>query len=370
MKKVAGDADLEIQVIVTGTHLDMSFGATARFIEEDGFFIDGKVPLDIAGDSPVEVAGAMARALTGVAECFGNLRPDVVVLLGDRYEILAAAQAALLSRIPIAHIHGGEVTEGALDDAMRHAITKMSYLHFTAAEPYRQRVIQTGEHPDRVWNSGAIGLDNIFMRELSDRSALSAAIGFSLEDDFFLITYHPETLGDLSPTAAIGELLAALEDFPQHRLVVTGVNADPGHSAISSRLDDFARANPERVLLRQSLGQMNYLSAMSHSAAVIGNSSSGIIEAPAFPVPTINIGDRQKGRLRAQSILDCGPTRAEIRAAVEKSQTRAFRNTLKGMASPYGNGGAADRILPVLKSADLAHFGKKPFYDLKHGCVG
>lgn len=370
MKKVAADSDLEIQVVVTGAHLEDAFGATRTYVEKDGFTIDAEIPLEIVGDSPSEIAAAMARALSGAAVSLGQLRPDLVVLLGDRYEIMAVAQAALLSRIPAAHIHGGEITEGALDDAMRHAITKISYLHFTAAELYRQRVIQMGEHPDRVFNVGAIGLDNTVILDLSDRSALSDAIGFSFDGDFFLITYHPETLADICPAAALEELLAALEFFPDHKLVITGVNADPGHTAIASRLEEYARSNPERVLLRQSLGQANYLSAMSHCAAVIGNSSSGFIEAPVFSVPTINIGDRQKGRLRAKSILECGPAMIDIRLAIEKSQTPAFRKTLTAGMSLYGNGGAANRILSVLKSVDLPQFGKKPFYDLEQEYAG
>lgn len=370
MKKVAADQDFEIQILATGTHLEDSFGATRSYIENDGFLIDAEVPLEITADSPGEIAAAMARALSGSAVSLGQLLPDIVVLLGDRYEIMAVAQAALLLRIPVAHIHGGEVTEGAFDDALRHAITKISYLHFTAAEPYRQRVIQMGEHPDRVFNVGAVGLDNATILDLCDRSELSDALGFKVDGDFFLITYHPETLGDCNPVDALEELLSALETFPDYKLIVTGVNADPGHTAIASRLDEYARETPERVLLRHSLGQVNYLSAMSHCAAVIGNSSSGIIEAPLFSVPTINIGERQKGRLRAKSILDCGPTSKEICAAIDRSRTPAFRKTLTGRMSVYGDGGAANRILPILKSVDLSQFGKKPFHDLELAHAG
>jgi UDP-hydrolysing UDP-N-acetyl-D-glucosamine 2-epimerase len=370
IKMVAADPDLELQIVATGAHLEEGFGSTVTQIEDDGFKIDADIPLAIAGDTPVDIAAAMARALSGAAECFDRLLPDIAVLLGDRYEIMAVAQAALVARIPVAHIHGGEITEGAIDDSMRHAITKITSLHFTATEPYRRRVIQMGEHPDRVFNVGAIGLDNLDLLDLSDRSVLSAAIGFPVDGEFFLVTYHPETLGDIEPADALEEMLAALDEFADHRLIVTGVNADPGHSAISARLDEFARTNPDRVLLKQSLGQLNYLSAMSHCAAVIGNSSSGIIEAPAFSVPTVNIGDRQKGRLRATSIVDCGPARADISAAVEKSLTPEFRDTLKGMVSPYGTGGASERILPVLKSADLVQLGKKAFHDLETGCAG
>lgn len=370
MMKVANDPDLKIQIIATGGHMETAFGETKSFIEDDGFRIDAEIPLSIEGDRPRDIAAAMGLALSGAVECFGRLQPDIAVLLGDRYEIMAAAQAALLARVPLAHIHGGEITEGAIDDSMRHAISKLSYLHFTAAEPYRRRVVQMGEQPDRVFNTGAIGLDNISLLDLPDRASLSTAIGFPLDDDFFLVTYHPETLGDIEPGIAVEEMLSALDDFAGHKIIVTGVNADPGYSAISTRLDEFARTNQDRVLLKQSLGQTNYLSAMSHCAAVIGNSSSGIIEAPALAVPTVNIGDRQKGRLRSASILDCSPARADIRAAIETALSPAFRSTLKDVVSPYGTGGVADRIVPILKSFDLSHFGKKQFHDIEMVCAG
>lgn len=363
MKDIEADPDLDLQLIVTGSHLETVFGETVRDIENDGFAIDQRVPLGISGDSPQDVASAMARGLSGISEAFSRLRPDVIVLLGDRYEILAAAEAALLARLPVAHIHGGELTEGAIDDAMRHAITKMSHLHFTAAEEYRRRVIQMGEAPDAVFNVGAIGLDNIKRLELHDRDKLSEVLEFQLGKPFFLVTYHPETLGAMTPGSAIDELLKALNDFPDHLVVLTGVNTDPGHSEIASKMNAYADGNPGRVLLRQSLGQKNYLSAMKHCAAVVGNSSSGLIEAPAFPVPTVNIGNRQKGRIRAASVFDCGPSHREISEALASVRGDECQSRIDKAASPLGDGDVAEKILQVLKAADLETLTTKHFYD-------
>ncbi len=364
MKDVVDDPDLEFQLIVTGTHLEPVFGNTVDIIERDGFTIDRKIPLGITGDAPADTAKAMARALSGVAEALSERKPDLLVLLGDRYETLAAAAAALLTGVPIAHIHGGELTEGAIDDSMRHAITKMAHFHFTAAEPYRMRVIQMGEDPKRVFNVGAVGLDNIVRLDLLGRMELSEALGFDLSDPYFLVTYHPETLGDLSPGRAVGELIKALDAFPGFKLIITGVNADPGHSEVAERLNAHANAEGDRVLLRQSLGQRNYLSAMKHCAAVVGNSSSGIIEAPAFPVPTVNIGDRQKGRIRSQSVIDCAPEKHSIRRALRDVLAGAFTAQLEQTVCPVGEGKAAGNILAAIKSFPPTGVSVKSFCDM------
>lgn len=364
MKEIEADKDLGMQLVVTGAHLSPQFGDTWKVIEDDGFAIDAKVDIDIGDDSPVGVSRSMGLCVAGMAEAFDDLKPDIVVVLGDRYEILAAAEAAMIARIPIAHIHGGEVTEGTMDDAMRHAITKLASLHFVAAEPYGRRVVQLGEDPDRVFNVGAPGIDNIVKLNLMPLPELERDLGLDLADGFFLITFHPATLGDGDPGAEAGEMLTALDEFPGHRVIVTGVNADPGHNRIAGLVSDYAAQNPERVSLHASLGQMRYLSALKHAAAVIGNSSSGIIEAPALGVPTVNIGDRQKGRLRAPSVIDCGGKADAIATAVGRALDPEFRNGLGNMALPYGEGGASQKIKDRLKEADLSLLGRKPFCDV------
>jgi len=364
LKEIEADAALELQLVVTGMHLSEKFGNTYRAIETDGFDIAEKVDMEIGEDRPAAQARSMGRGIVGMTAAFARLRPDIVVVLGDRYEIFAAAQAAMLSKTPIAHIHGGEITEAAMDDAMRHAITKMAHLHFVAAAPYRDRVIRMGEAPERVFVTGAPGLDNIARLDLPDVAALQADLKFPLRGGFFLVTYHPATLGETDPGDAVRQLLGALDEFPQRPCIITGVNADPGHDAVSLRLADYAAANPDRVLLRQSLGQRNYLGAMKHCAAVIGNSSSGIIEAPAMNVPTVNIGDRQKGRIRAASVIDCIEDQVMIVAAINEALSPAFAWTAFGEANPYGEAGASGAIKDVLKGAPLDGILIKQFYDV------
>ncbi|OHC75506.1 MAG: UDP-N-acetyl-D-glucosamine 2-epimerase, UDP-hydrolysing [Rhodospirillales bacterium RIFCSPLOWO2_12_FULL_58_28] len=362
LREIRDDADLELRLIVTGAHLSPEFGETWRVIEEDGFAINAKVDLHLSGDAPPDIARSMSAALTGMAKALGEIKPDIAVVLGDRFEIFAAAQAAMLNRIPLAHIHGGELSEGAMDDAMRHAVTKMAHLHFVAAEPYRRRVIQLGETPERVFCVGAPGLDNIAYLDLLSRPELENAIGHKLGKRFLLVTYHPVTLMETS--TAINELLATLDMFPDYNILITGVNADPGHKDIASRLKSYADGQPDRVSLRASLGQLRYLSAMKHAAAVIGNSSSGIIEAPAIKTPTVNIGERQSGRIRGATIIDCGESRNEIAAAVRKAVSHEFRETTQSAVHPYGTPGVAARIKAVLKDFPLEGILVKRFHDL------
>ncbi|MBF0173037.1 MAG: UDP-N-acetylglucosamine 2-epimerase (hydrolyzing) [Magnetococcales bacterium] len=358
------DPALRLQVIVTGMHLDPRFGLTLRAIEEDGFRIDARIAMPLNDDSPLAVANSMGVGLPGLAQALMHLAPQLVVLLGDRYEIFCAAQAAMLLNLPIAHIHGGEASEGAMDEAIRHAITKMSHLHFTAAEPYRARVVQMGEHPSRVWNVGALGLDTIHSMEVMSRAQLEASLHFPLGAHYFLITWHPVTLAQDDPGAPIRELLAALEAFPQYQLLFTGVNADPGHAAITQTIIDHCTRHPGRAFHVQSLGQRRYLSAMRHCAAVIGNSSSGILEAPAMKVPTVNIGSRQQGRLRAPSVLDCEEQRHAIRDALHQVLTPGFTAMVQQALHPFGDGHAAERIMDILKSYRLDNLLMKKFYDL------
>jgi UDP-N-acetylglucosamine 2-epimerase (non-hydrolysing)/GDP/UDP-N,N'-diacetylbacillosamine 2-epimerase (hydrolysing) len=364
MKEIESDPDLALQLVVTGTHLSAAFGKTVTFIEEDGFNVDARIDLEIGDDSPTSIVRSLGLAVIGMGQAFEKLSPDIVVVLGDRYEILAAAEAAMIARIPIAHIHGGEVTEGAMDDAMRHAITKMAHLHFVAAEDYRTRVIQLGEMPERVITVGAPGLDSIENMKLMNRSHLDENLGLPFDCAFFLVTYHPETLSSRDAGDDAQEMLAALDQFPDIRVLLTGVNADPGHSVIAQLVTSYAAKHKERVLLHQSLGQLRYLSAMKFAAAVIGNSSSGIIEAPAMGVPTVNIGRRQHGRLRSPSVIDCDGQSDDIATAIRRAMDPGFRKRLKDMSVPYGYGGASKKIKRYLKSIDLVALTHKRFHDI------
>lgn len=364
MKGIEADRELTLQLIVTGAHLAPKFGETYKVIEEDGFTIDERIDIESGGDTPAQVSKSMGLAVIGMAGAYERLEPDILVLLGDRFEMLAAAQAAVVALLPIAHIHGGEATEGAMDEAFRHAITKMAHLHFVSTGEYRDRVIQLGEAPERVFNVGAPGLDNVFNLRLLGLSELERSIGFALDKDYFLITYHPVTLGGGDPAQAVEELISALESFPDHKVIVTGTNADPGHDRITGAWNDYAASNPGRVSLNASLGQLRYLRAMKHAAAVIGNSSSGIIEAPAMGVPTVNLGARQRGRVRAASVIDCAETAKDIAEAVTKALSGDFSKTVEAAANPYGTGGASKRILDILKGADLSDVLMKRFHDI------
>lgn len=364
MREIEQDPRLDLQLVVTGTHLDPRFGNTVDVIERDGFRIDARVPLHLDDDTPTSITDATGFAVAGVGKALADLTPDIVVLLGDRYEILAAATAAALHRVPIAHLHGGEVTEGAVDDVMRHAITKLAALHFVAAEPYRRRIIQMGEPPERVFTVGAPGLDHLERTDLLDAQATRDALDLEADKPYLLITVHPATRSDDDPAAEIDALLPALEEFADHAAVFTGVNADAGRDAIARRIDAYAGKNPARVRTFTSLGQLRYLSAMKHAAAVVGNSSSGIIEAPALDVPTINIGPRQDGRLRAGSIIDCVADTASVAAALGKALAPEFRNSVDGRRKPYGQPGASAKIAQVLARVDPSELQRKPFRDL------
>jgi UDP-hydrolysing UDP-N-acetyl-D-glucosamine 2-epimerase len=361
---IEDEPGLELKLVVTGMHLAPRFGLTVREIEDDGFVIAERVDIGLDGDSPAATARAMGVCVIGMGEAFERLHPAIVVVLGDRFEILAAAQAALVARIPIAHIHGGELTEGAFDDSMRHAITKMAHLHFVAGPAHRARIIQLGEAPDRIFEVGALGLDNIAQLEPLERTALEAEIGFRLGEGFLLVTYHPVTLANDGGRRAVQELLAALDAFPDRQVLVTGVNADPGHDRIGARITEYASARSDRTRVCASLGRRRYLSAMKLCAAVIGNSSSGLIEAPAIGAPSVNLGSRQRGRERAPSVIDCGETRDEIGAAIRKALSPEFRTAFRGAPQAYGTPGAAARIVRVLKSHPLDGVLMKRFHDL------
>lgn len=362
------DPRVQTRVLVTGSHLVPSLGETWKEIEADGVPIDARVDIGLGDDSPVGVARSLAAATSGVAEALERLAPDVLVLLGDRYEVLGAAQAAMLLGIPVAHLHGGESTEGAIDEAIRHAVTKMSHLHFVSTETYRRRVIQLGEQPDHVFTVGAFGLDAIHELELLSREELSQRTGLDLTGEYLLVTYHPVTLEPGGVDAAVDALTGALAESGLP-VLVTKANADPGGRAVNRRIEAWQASRPGRVALVASLGQHAYLSAMVQAAAVVGNSSSGIIEAPAAGVPTVDVGDRQRGRLRGPSVLHAPEERAAIAAAI--GDALALRRTGADIAagSPYGAGGAADATREVLATYPLDGLLKKRFHDLPSGMV-
>lgn len=364
LKEIQADPGLSLQLIVTGMHLSPQFGLTVTQIEADGFVPDARVEMLLSSDTPVGVAKSMGLGVIGFAEALDRLRPDILVVLGDRFEIFAAAQAAMVARIPIAHIHGGELTEGLIDEAIRHSLTKMSHLHFVATEVYRKRVVQLGESPQHVWNVGATGVDAIRRMRLLDRNELSEATGFDLTAPYFVVTYHPVTLADDQAGGGARALIAALEHFPNHKIVVTGANADTGNGAVSREIDAFSAAHPGRVFSRVSLGQRRYLSAISHADAVLGNSSSGLIEAPVLMVPTVNVGDRQRGRVRAATVIDVGDNEQAIAAGIATALTPEFRAACRGAECPFGDGHSAEKIAKVLAEWPLERLLVKQFHDL------
>jgi UDP-N-acetylglucosamine 2-epimerase (non-hydrolysing)/GDP/UDP-N,N'-diacetylbacillosamine 2-epimerase (hydrolysing) len=365
MKEIQKDQELELQIIVTGMHLSPEFGMTFRIIEEDGFRINEKVEMLLSSDTPVGIAKSIGLGIIGFAEALERLKPDILVILGDRYEIFAAAQAAMLAKVPIAHIHGGETTMGAIDEAIRHSITKMAHFHFTAAEQYRKRIIQLGEIPERVMNYGTPGLDNVKRLSLLKKSSFERAISFELGDLSFLVTYHPETLGEKGSEETFNALLKAIDRFPNAKVIFTKANADMAGRIINQKIDEYAERNPLRIKAFTSMGQLLYMSAIKNVDIVVGNSSSGLIEAPALNKPTVNIGIRQKGRLRANSIIDADAHEEDVVAAIRKGLSQEFKKMMKNVKCPYGQGGASLRIKKYLKKVSLKNVLIKQFNDVK-----
>lgn len=363
MQDIRDDAAFELQVVATGMHLSQEFGLTWRAIEEDGFTIDARVETLLSSDTPAGIAKSIGLGTIGFADTLDRLRPDILVVLGDRFEILAAAQAAMVARIPIAHLHGGETTEGAVDESIRHAVTKMASIHFVAADLYRKRVHQLGEDPEHVFNFGAPGLDSIKRMKLLDRTTLERAIDFGLGSCSFLVTYHPATLGERAPADATRELLRALDQFPDSKIIFTLPNADAGGRAVAALIAEYVRASAGRAMAAVSLGQLNYLSALSHVNVVVGNSSSGIIEAPMLRKPAVNIGPRQAGRLKAGSVIDCAEDAEPIAAAIRIALSSDMHARLTHAQSLYGHGDASSRIKDVLKEIRLDQIVQKRFFD-------
>jgi GDP/UDP-N,N'-diacetylbacillosamine 2-epimerase (hydrolysing) len=364
MQGVKDDPQLTLQVIATGMHLSPIFGLTYKEIENDGFSIDWKVETIGEFDTPVEISESIADGIRGCARAISKLQPDLLVVLGDRFEIFAAATAALAARVPIAHIHGGEATEGLIDEAIRHAITKMSHLHFVAAEDYKMRVIQLGENPNNVFLVGGLGLDSISRLKLLEREALEDSLGIKFKSRSLLITFHPVTLEIDSAEHQMQELLAALSILQDTTLIFTLPNADTGGRALIDMIQSFVQSRPNAYSYT-SLGQLKYLSCIKFVDGVVGNSSSGLIEVPSFKKGTINIGDRQRGRLKSQSVIDCIPARKSIEEALTKLYSTQFQESLETTKNPYGDGGASEKVLQFIKKVDLSDLLKKEFFTLE-----
>lgn len=367
MQEINKDNDLELYLIVSGMHLSPEFGMTYQEIEEDGFEINAKVEMLLSSDSPAGISKSIGLGVIGFADEFQRADLDMLILLGDRYEALSAAICAMVMRIPIAHLHGGELTEGAIDEGIRHSITKMSYLHFTSTEQYRNRVIQLGENPERVFYVGALGVENIKKINLMTKEELERSIHFEIDENTVIVTYHPVTLENNTVEEQFLNLLEVLDRNPKIRMIFTKANADTNGRIVNELIDKYAAQNSERACAFVSLGQKRYLSALKYCRIVIGNSSSGIIEAPSFGKPIINIGDRQKGRICADSVINCGYTQQEIQQAMETALTKEFENKASNCRNPYEKENTAANIISVIKDYllnDKINL-KKRFYDLE-----
>ncbi len=355
---------VQLQLLVTGSHLSQAHGLTIDAIRNDGYVVDWTVDMLFASDTPVAITKSLGMGLIGFADAFKVLEPDLVVVLGDRYEIWAAASACLIQRLPLVHIHGGEVTAGAFDEAIRHSITKIAHYHFTSTERYRQRVIQLGENPDRVFNVGSLGIDTIKRLELLPREALEKELDFQFGQRNLLVTFHPVTLDEQSGVEQFSELLRGLDAFPETHVIFTEANADSMGNQLNRMIADYRRAHPKRTVSFKYMGQLRYLSAMRIVDAVVGNSSSGVIEAPVLGTPTINVGERQSGRIKADSVIDCQP---QCEAIVDALNTVFLGNrplTADSESLPFGNGGAAAKMGRLLSELPLENILMKQFHDL------
>ena len=364
MAKIQFDRDLQLQIIATNMHLSPEFGLTYKEIETDGFRIDKKVEMLLSSDTANGTAKSVGLATIGFADAFEDLSPDLILVLGDRFEILAAVSAALFYKIPVAHIHGGEITEGAYDDNIRHAITKMSHLHFTSAEPYRRRVVQLGESPDRVFNVGALGVENIKHVPLLSKEELEKSLNFQLGDKSLLVTFHPVTLENSTAEQQCMNLLESLESFPDYRIIFTFPNSDTDGRIIIDLIKRFVERHRSESVAFVSLGKVRYLSTLQYVSAVVGNSSSGIIEVPSFGIPTLNIGDRQKGRISSRSVVHCGTSKEDIWLGIQTVLSDPVVRIAKQKRNPYDKEGTADAICTILKTVSLDGLTSKSFYDL------
>ena len=363
MEGIKNHPGLELQLVVTGMHLSEKFGNTYREIEQDGFEIAHRIPCLTDEDTPLAISEATGRGIAGFAHAFEALQPDLVLVLGDRFEIFSAATAALIACIPLAHIHGGEVTQGAIDDSIRHSITKMSHIHFVANETYRRRVLQLGEKPELVFDVGGLGVDCISKTDFLSKERLEEDLEFKFQEINLMVTFHPVTLEADDVSTQFSDLLKSLDNYPEFGLIFTHPNADAGNIAISDMIRDFVATHPNSKAF-DSLGSIRYLSCLSHVDGIIGNSSSGLLEAPTFKIGTINIGSRQKGRLLSSSVIECDPVEQEISLAIEKLTSEDFQETLQRAVNPNGQPGASDRIVRILHEIELGTVINKVFNDL------
>ena len=363
LRDIQGDEAFDLKIIVTGAHLSPTHGLTINEIIDDGFHVDAKVDMLLGSDSSLEITKSMGLGLIGFADALNKFNPDLLVILGDRYEMLVAVTAALIAKVPVAHIHGGELTQGAFDDSIRHAITKLSHIHFVATEEYRKRVIQLGEQPDKVFCVGGLGVGAIRRAQLLSREDLEKSLGLKLANRNLLITFHPETLGSSSPEKQIESLLSVLDSMSEVNLIFTGTNADTGGSTVMNLIRAFVEKKSNAYLF-DSLGHTRYLSCLKYFDGVVGNSSSGLLEAPSFQIGTINIGDRQRGRLMANSVISCDANPLNIANAFEKLFSPEFKSLLNGVVNPYDHGDSSSQIVQVLRHQDLTRIACKSFYDL------
>ena len=368
IKKIDEDKELKLQLVVTGMHLSPEFGLTYKQIEEDGYKIDEKVEMLLSSDTSVGISKSMGLAMISFSEVIERLKPDMVLVLGDRYEIFAICSVCSIFKVPIAHLHGGETTEGAFDECFRHSITKMSYLHFTSTNEYRNRVVQLGENPDRVFNVGAIGIENIKNMKLLSKEELEESINFKLDSRYVLVTFHPVTLENNTSEKQFKNLLDVLDSIKNLNVIFTKSNSDTDGRIINKMIDEFVSKDTKKYVAFTSMGSLRYLSAMKYCDVIIGNSSSGIVEAPSFKIPTINIGDRQKGRIQAKSVINCEPNKKDIKEALNKSLSKEFIEYIKDTINPYEQDNVSLKIIEEIKyflynnKIDL----KKKFYDLEN----
>ena len=363
IKRIMVDQDLKLQLVATGMHLSSKFGLTYKEIENH-FNINEKINIQLSSDTSMGISKSMSIAQRAFSKAYDKLKPDIVVVLGDRYEIFSAATAAMIAKIPIAHIHGGEITEGSWDDSIRHCISKMAHLHFTATKEYKNRVIQLGEEPRRVFNVGGMGIENIKKLKLLDKNEFEKSINFKLNAKNILVTFHPVTLENKTVKKQFKELLEAIKGLKDTNIIFTKSNSDTDGKIINNMIDEFVNKNSNKSVGFVSLGQLKYLSALQYVDVIVGNSSSGLLEAPSFKIGTINIGDRQKGRIKARSVIDCSPNTKSIKNAFIKIYSKKFQEQLKKVKNPYGDKFASKQIIKVIKKIKLNNILKKKFYDL------
>jgi len=365
IKEVENDKNLKLQLIATGMHISSKFGLTYKEIEKD-FKIDKKINISLSSDTSEGISRSMGIAQTSFSKAYNELKPDIVVVLGDRFEIFSAVSSAMISRIPIAHIHGGEATEGLIDEAIRHSISKMSHIHFTATKEYSKRVIQLGEVPNKVFNVGGAGIENIKRLKFLTKEEFEEKINFKLNIKNILVTFHPVTLENKTSKKHFQEILNSLDELKDTNIIFTKANSDTDGKIINQMIDQYTKKNSNKSIGVASLGQLNYLSALQHIDFIVGNSSSGISEAPSFKIGTINIGDRQNGRIKAESVVDCLSNKKDIKRAIKRIYSAEFKNLLKNVKNPYGNGCASKKIIKVLKTVKLDNILKKTFFDIKY----